>query len=184
MLGADESVLAGAHQPGGGTVVGAQRSALELLGDEDVIRERVLDRHERAVAVEAAESEVRHGLARRKGRLDDLAIEGREPHSLPAHASRRPPRHAVEVGGLLPALQRREPRQRHGEGLRHRTPDLDRRVGGDLRRGMVEMRPEAREAVDTALARRKRRTVCGHRGAAGRVAHTRIIHTCVNVCMS
>jgi len=171
MLGVDESILAGAHQPGGGTVVGVQRPILEVLGDQDVISQRVLDRDERAVAVKAAESEVRHGFARRKGRLDDLVIEGRERHSLPAQASRRPPRHAVEVGGLLPALERREPRERHGEGLGHRTPDLDRRVGGDRRRGMVEVCTEARETVDSALAGRERAIRYGRGVAAGSEPH-------------
>ena len=59
VLGADVAVLAGADQPGRGAVVAVERAAVETVGDQHVLGQGVLDRHDRPVAVETAEDDVR-----------------------------------------------------------------------------------------------------------------------------
>jgi len=59
----------------------------------------------------------------------------------------------VEVGDNLAARQRPQLSQREGERLAHRAADVERGLSGHPRRGMVEVRPEARQAADSSLAR-------------------------------
>ena len=55
VLGADEAVLVGAHESDRRAVVTVERTTIETLGDEHVVCQGVLDRHDRPVAVETAE---------------------------------------------------------------------------------------------------------------------------------
>ena len=112
---------------------------------------------------------MRDRRVRLKRRLDDHAIEGLERDSLPVQVGGGPPGHAVEVGGELSAGKRRELGQWHGEGFGHRAADLDHRIGGDSGRRSVEVRTEAREPIDRALAGGKRHVSPGpSRPSAGR----------------
>ena len=139
----------------GCAVVTVERTAIEMIRDEHIGCQGVLDRHDRPVAVETAEDDVRDGRVGVK-RLDDRAIEGRERDALPAQVGGGPPSHAVKVGGELSAGKRRELDQREVEGVGDGAADLDRGFGRDSGRRSVEVRTEAREPVDRALARGKR----------------------------
>ena len=158
VLGTDEPVLVGADQPGRRAMVTVERTAIETLCDEHVLRQGVLDRHERPVAVETAEDDVSDRRVRLKRRLDDHAMEGLERDSLPVQVGGGPPSHAVKVGGELSAGKRRELGQWQGEGFAHGAGDLDHRIDGDSGKGAVEVRTEAREPIDGVLAGGKRHT--------------------------
>ncbi len=156
VFGADEAVLVGADQSGRRAVVAVERTAIETLCDEHVLREGVLDRHDRAVAVETAEDDMSDRGARSNGRLDERSVERLERNSLPPQRGCRPARDAMEVGDELSPGKRREQLERQDEGLRHLSSDLDRRLGGDWRNGSAEVRTESRESVDRTLSRWKR----------------------------
>src|SRR5438093_1391789 len=145
VFGTDKAVLAGADQSGRRAMVTVERMAIETLCDEHVLRQGVLDRHDRPVAVETAEDDMSDRRARWNRRLDDHAIEGLEGDPLPVQVGGRPPSHAVKVGGELSAGKRRELGQWQGEGFAHGAADLDHRIDGDSGRGAVEVRTEARE---------------------------------------
>src|SRR5438093_5019196 len=158
VLGTDEAVLAGADQSGRRAMVTVEWTAIETLCDEHVLRQGVLDRHDRPVAVETAEDDVSDRRVRLKRRLDDHAMEGLERDSLPVQVGGGPPSHAVKVGGELSAGKRRELGQWQGEGFAHGAGDLDHRIDGDSGKGAVEVRTEAREPIDGVLAGGKRHT--------------------------
>src|SRR3954470_3908451 len=71
VLRADEAVLTRADQPERRAVVAVERPAIEVLRDQHVVRQGVLDRDDRAVAVEADEPEVRDRRAGRERGLDE-----------------------------------------------------------------------------------------------------------------
>ena len=156
VLRADEAVLVGADQSGGRAMVTVEWKAIETLCDEYILREGVLDRHDRPVAVETAEDDVSDGRFRSNRRLDDHAIEGLERDSLPVQVGGGPASHAVKVGGELSAGKRRERRRWQSEGVRDGAADLDDSIGGDSGSGSGEVRTEAREPTDEALAGGKR----------------------------
>ena len=106
VLGTDEAVLVGADQSGRRAMVTVERTAIETLCDEHVLRQGVLDRHDRPVAVETAKDDMsdRRWL---NPRLDGHAIEGLECDSLPVQVDGGPPSHAMKVGGELSARKRR-----------------------------------------------------------------------------
>ena len=83
VFGADEAVLVGADQSDGRAVVSVERTAIETLCDEYILRQGVLDRHDRAVAVETAKDDMGDRRFWLNRRLDDHAIEGLECDSLP-----------------------------------------------------------------------------------------------------
>src|SRR5438093_2495170 len=159
VLGTDK---VGADQPGRRAMVTVERTAIETVCDEHVLRQGVLDRHDRPVAVETAKDDVSDRRVRWNRRLDDHAIEGLEGDPLPVQVGGGPPSHAVKVGGELSAGKRRELGQWQGEGFAHGTADLDHRVDGDSGGGAVEVRTEAREPYAGVLAGGKR-----HAGATG-----------------
>src|SRR5437016_3310949 len=78
MFGADEAVLVRAHQTGRRAVVAIERRTVETFGDEHVVSQRVLDRHDRPVPVKTAEGKMSDGRVGPKGSLDDQPIEGFE----------------------------------------------------------------------------------------------------------
>src|SRR5439155_12714636 len=105
-------------------VVAVERPAIETVRDEHVLGQGVLDRHDRPVAVEAAEDQMRWRRIRFERRLDDRAVEGLERDALPPQVRRGPPRDAMEVGGKLSARKRRELGHRHRQGLDHVAAEL------------------------------------------------------------
>src|SRR5688500_9436157 len=61
VLDADEPVLIGADQASRGTVVTVEGSAVEVFGDEHAFGEDVVDLHDRPIAVEALDHQMRNG---------------------------------------------------------------------------------------------------------------------------
>src|SRR5947209_20574180 len=78
VLGADEAVLAWAEKPDRRAMVAVERAAIEVLGDQYVVSERILDGGGGPVAIETGEDEVGHRRARSELRLDDPPVEGLE----------------------------------------------------------------------------------------------------------
>jgi len=115
VLDADVAVLVGADHPDRRAVVAVERTAIETVCDQHALRQSVLHRCERTVAVETAEDDMSDRRIRLKRRLDDHPVEGFERDALPAQVGGGPPRHAVKVGGELPAGKRRELGQWQGE---------------------------------------------------------------------
>jgi hypothetical protein len=103
VLGADEAVLARANETDRRAMIAVERPVVEVLGDQHIVVQRVLDRHNRPVAVETRKDYVGDRGGSIEDRLDDLAVEGCEGDALPSKVDRRPPSNAVEVGGELPA---------------------------------------------------------------------------------
>ena len=58
VFGADEAVLVGTDQSGRRAMVIVERTPIETLCDEHVLRQGVLDRHDRPVAVETAKDDM------------------------------------------------------------------------------------------------------------------------------
>lgn len=156
VLGADVAVLAGADQSGRRSMVAVERVAIEMLGDEHTISQRVLDRDDRPVAVEATEHHVRDGRVGCERWCDDAAIEDLERDSLPSQVGGRPAGHAVEVGVELSPGEGGQGGEWNVEGFGHRPADLDDGIDRDRRRGSGEVLTEARKTFDRALAGRKR----------------------------
>src|SRR2546427_12102113 len=152
VLGTDEPVLVGADQPGRRAMLTVERTAIETLCDEHVLRQGVLDRHERPVAVETAEDDVSDRRVRLKRRLDDHAMEGLERDSLPVQVGGGPPSHAVKVGGELSAGKRRELGPWQGGGVSQGARDLDHRDDGGRGEGAGGGGTAAREPIDGGLA--------------------------------
>jgi len=100
VLGTDEAVLVGADQADGCAMVTVERTAIEMLGHEHVLDQGVRHRHDRPIAVETAEDDVRDPGVRLQ-RLDDRAVEGFERDALPVQVGGGPPGYAVKVGGEL-----------------------------------------------------------------------------------
>jgi hypothetical protein len=84
VLGADVAVLGGADQSGRRSMVAVERAAIETLCDEHAVCQRVLDRDDRSVAVEATKQDVGDHRVGRKCWCDDAAIEDLERDPLPA----------------------------------------------------------------------------------------------------
>ena len=89
VLGADEPVLVRTDEPYWGTVIRGERPPVEGVDEEHVVGERVLQRDDRAIAVEPDEDDVPDARARRKRRLDDEPVDLGERDALPS-AVRRP----------------------------------------------------------------------------------------------
>ena len=80
-------------------MVAVERVAVEPVGDEHISGQRVLEQHERRIAVETPEGDVGDRRVGSRRRLDDLAVEGVERDALPTQLRCRPAGHAVKVGG-------------------------------------------------------------------------------------
>jgi hypothetical protein len=148
--------------------VAAMRAALDLADDVD--EQAVLAMHDallrtvdpgiagrwRAEQVWiGGDSYGPHGAEYECGR-DDRPVEGPERDALPAQAGGRPPGHAVEVGRDLAARGSRQPADRYGEGLDSRAAHPDHGIVRHCRGRVVQVRTEARETLDAALARGER----------------------------
>lgn len=164
VLGTDKAVLVRTDQTGRRAMVAIEWTAVEAISDEHAVRQGVLDRHDRPVAVETTKDDMRDRRVRPEQRLDDQAIERFERDPVPMQVGGGPPSHAMEVGSELPAGKRHKLGHWQSEGFGHGAADLDRRINGDVGRGSVEVRAEAREPIDGALARRKRhdKAPCRH----------------------
>jgi hypothetical protein len=101
VLGAYEAVLLGTDQPDRRAMVTVEWMAIETICDEHILREDVLDQHDRPVAVETYKDHMTDRLVGLNRGLDDHVVEGLERDPLPVQVGGGPPRHAVKVGGEL-----------------------------------------------------------------------------------
>jgi hypothetical protein len=83
MLGADEPVLAGAHQPYRRAVGTVEGPPVEMLSEDDIVPEDVFEQHDRPVAVEALEDRMGGRRACRERRPDDQTMQRLERNALP-----------------------------------------------------------------------------------------------------
>jgi hypothetical protein len=97
VLGADVPVLAGTDQPHRCAVVGRQRGAVEVVGNEDVVAENVLEAGDGPVAVAPFEPAMGKRptmwVVDRDHRVEKIS----EQDAAPSKTGCRPTSHAVEV---------------------------------------------------------------------------------------
>ncbi len=88
VLGADESVLVGAHEPDRRAVGTVEGAPVEVVSEDDTVPQDVFEQHDRPVAVEALEDGVGGDRAHRERRLDDETMKRLVRNALPPEVGR------------------------------------------------------------------------------------------------